>query len=173
MPVAGEEIKRILMAKIASAHGVKGLVKLQPFCEDISLLDTLEIFTSERGGDTLELTIRHADAKHVLAEIEGVQDRDAAQALKNTELWADRAALPEPDEDEYYFEDLKGLAVKHVNGGDAGQVLAVQDFGAGALLEIRPPKGASYYLPFTGEYIPEVNLENGFLVIDPPEGLIE
>lgn len=89
--------KRLCLTQIATAHGVKGLVKLHVFVEDTSLLNGA-LFTSETGPETLSVTLKNATAKHFLAEIEGIKDRDAALALRGTKLYLDREALPEPEE---------------------------------------------------------------------------
>ncbi len=156
--------KNICIGKIAGAHGVRGLVKIFPYCNDPDLLEKV---------DAYRIRLLHSQGKFLLAEIDGIQDRDAAQALKGTELWIDRAALPEPEVDEFYFEDLKGLEVKNLNGTAEGKVIAVQDFGSVPLLEIKPSAGSTYYLPFTKENVPEINISEGFVTINPPEGLVD
>ncbi len=160
----GEGGRKVCVGRIAGAHGVRGDVKIVPYCEDPALLEKVEGFG---------VRILRGHGNFLLAEIEGITDREAAMALKGTELWIERSALPEPEEEEYYFEDLKGLEVRGADGLACGKVVAVQDFGATPLLEIRPVAGASYYLPFTKEYVPEVNLAGGFVSINPPEGLID
>ncbi|MCB9991607.1 MAG: 16S rRNA processing protein RimM [Rhodospirillales bacterium] len=109
--------------------------------------------------------------KYWLAEIGGVNDRDAALELRGTKLWIDRERLPEiDDEDEFYLDDLIGLAVRTADGKDAGKVIAVDNFGAGDLLEIKPLAGDAYYLPFTKDNVPGVNLDKGIVTISSAEG---
>ena len=86
---------------------------------------------------------------------------------------APRAALPEPEEDEYYHADLIGLAAVLRDGSAFGQVRAVHEYGAGDSLEIERPDGRLVLVPFTEAAVPEVDMANGRLVIDPPEGLLE
>ena len=98
-----------------------------------------------------------------------VADKEAADALRGLDLYAPREAFAEPaDEDEFYLIDLIGLTVRHVDGSPLGRVKAVQNFGAGDLLEIEPAQGASYYLPFTRAAVPEVRIAEGVIVADPP-----
>ena len=152
-----QPLKRICVGKISGAHGVKGLVKILPLCEDHSLLE-----------QTLEHTIKikSSAGKHLLAEIEGVASREAADALRHTELHITRDQLPEiEDENSFYYEDLVGLACVDENGTDIGKVIAVQNFGAGDLLEIQPQSGQSILVPFTDETIIEVN-ESGIQLAD-------
>lgn len=155
----------IVIGKIAGAYGVKGAVKIAPFCEDLSLL--------EKAGN-LRISILRMQGEHVVAEIEGVANREDAHALKGTEIYVQRSVMIDPDDGEYYHEDLKGLEVKDATTGKScGRVIAVQDFGAVPLLEISPLSGSSYYLPFTLECVPEVNVAKGFVSVSIPDGLLD
>ncbi|HOO82797.1 MAG TPA: ribosome maturation factor RimM [Alphaproteobacteria bacterium] len=139
---------RICVGRIASAHGVKGLVKLLPFCEDPALLEQALDF---------KITLKNPMGKYMLAEIEGVKDRNAAEALRNTELFVTRDQLPEIDDDDtFYFEDLIGMTCVDENGMEIGHVKAVENFGAGDLLEVQLKSGQEVLLPFTDEYVPEI-----------------
>jgi 16S rRNA processing protein RimM len=141
--------KRICIGKITSAHGVKGLVKILPYGEDTGLLEHAEGF---------KITLKNPMGKFILAEIEGVSDRDAAEALRNTELFIARDKLPEiKDADTFYYEDLLGLKAVDEDGSEIGKITAIENFGAGELLEIRLTSGQDVLVPFTGEYVPEVN----------------
>jgi 16S rRNA processing protein RimM len=98
-----------------------------------------------------------------------VQTRDQAEALRGLKLYIARADLPEPDDDEFYVTDLIGLAVVSPDGEPLGKVKAVQDFGAGDLLEVQPEHGATWYLPFTREAVPEVRIDAGEVVAVKPD----
>lgn len=164
------EDKRLCIAKIAAAHGVKGLVKLHVFAENIDLLNG-KLFTSESGEDTLSITLKNATAKHWLAEIDGITDRDAAEALRGTNLYIDKSALPAPDEGEVYISDLIGLTAIDKDGQEIGKVIAVDNFGAGDLLEIQPIGAESFYLPFNDDTVLEI--QDDKIIVEIPEGLIE
>lgn len=160
---------RVCLGVIATAHGVKGLVKILCHAQDPSLLDGV-LFTSDSGAQTLSIRMKNSMGKYWLAEVEGIHDRDAALALHGTKLWAGRDRLPVPEnEDEFYIEDLVGLKVRDAAGQEAGIVLAVDNFGAGDLLEIKPVSGESYYLAFTKKNVPAVDIAGGTLTIAPPE----
>lgn len=148
--------KDIIIGKIANIHGVKGLVKILPYCEDLSLIEEVS---------THKITLKNQSGKYILASIEGVNSREDAEKLKGTELFVSRDALPEPEDGEFYYEDLKGLKVIDENGNDIGTVKSVDNFGAGDLLEIKHKSGDTFFHPFTDEYVPEVNLENKTLTI--------
>jgi len=107
----------------------------------------------------------------VIARLQGIRDRDAAERLKGQKLHVARTALPKLDEDLYYHSDLIGLEARHADGSSLGQVVAVQDFGAGALLEIRLAQGRTVLLPFSAEAVPEVDLETGHIVVEPAGAL--
>jgi len=106
----------------------------------------------------------------LIVEIEGLNDRDAAQALKGTRLYVERAALPAPeDPEEFYHADLIGLAVETAEGAFIGRVESIEDFGAGPILEIKRASGTALLLPFTRQAVPQVDLAAGRLIADPPK----
>jgi 16S rRNA processing protein RimM len=165
----------VCVGEIAAPHGVRGLVRVRSFTEDPDALTAYGPLTDETGARRFELTLQSAHRGQWLARISGVADRDAAIALRGTRLHVDRAALPAPDEDEFYHADLIGLRAERPDGSALGTVRAVHDFGAGDVLEIAPPPGAgaagSLTVPFTETVVPTVDLDGGRLVVDPPEGL--
>ena len=151
-------MKRVCLGKITGAHGIKGLVKIMPFGDDPYLIgDITPLFTSADGPGTIALTLKNPQGSHFLAEVEGVNDRTKAEGCKGIELFVPREALPEIDEDgAYYIEDLVGMDAKNENGQTVGTVLAVHNFGAGDILEIRQPSGESFMMPFSAETVGEV-----------------
>ncbi len=152
---------------IATAHGVRGLVKILCEADDPHLLDSV-LYTSETGSDTLTLTMKNSMGKYWLAEVAGVADRDAALALHGTKLWIERDNLPELQSNaEFYIEDLIGLRAEDAQGNPAGTVIAAENFGAGDLLEIKPVTGDSYYLPFTEANVSGIFLSERKIVIVP------
>ncbi len=107
----------------------------------------------------------------VIARTPGVSDRTQAERLRGVRLFLERGQLPEAAEDEFYHADLIGLAVELGTGERIGVVAAVQDFGAGALLEVRHERGSTL-LPFTRAVVPRVDLAARRLVVTPPPGLL-
>jgi 16S rRNA processing protein RimM len=158
--------KRILIAEIATSHGVKGLVKVRTFAEDAALLNG-DLFIEETGDKTLTLKLKNAMKDHWLAEVAGITEKNGADALRGTKLYIDRAALPEADDGEYYIEDLKGMRVVDETGKDIGTVIDVVNYGAGDLLDIKPSTGQSFYVPFTDDAI--IDIENKKISIILPE----
>jgi 16S rRNA processing protein RimM len=115
------------------------------------------------GAERRLLTIR-ASGKTAVARLEGVEDRSAAEALRGTLVEVDRSALPPLEEGEYYHADLLGLSAVDREGRSAGTVVAVENFGAGDLLEIEDAGGKRSLIPFK-EGI--ADLEEGRVVLDP------
>ena len=164
--------KRILIGKITTAHGIRGMVKVQSYVEDETLLETDALFTSEEGAKTLSLKLKNPIKDFWLAEVKGVTDRNAAEALRGTELYIDRNALPEADEDEYYIEDMKGMKVVDGQGNDIGIILDIVNYGASDLIDIRPANGGqTFYLPFTDNIVLDVDFEAGIVKVEMPEGI--
>lgn len=154
---------RICIGKIVSAHGVKGLVKILPFCEDLDLLEG-SLYTAETGDETLDISLKNPVGKYLLAQVEGITDRSAAENLKCS-LFIPREALPEARDGEYYVEDLIGLRAMTSEGASVGTVIAAPDFGAGVLLEIRPPAGDTFYIPFQSPHAGDVDLEARTVIV--------
>jgi 16S rRNA processing protein RimM len=120
------------------------------------------------GAPALTLAGGRAQKGALIARAREVADRDQAEALKGLELYVPRAALPTPDEDEFYLADLVGLRAVSAAGKELGRVKSVQNFGAGDLMEIQPEDGPSWWLPFTDEAVPEVKIAEGVVVIVRP-----
>ncbi len=162
-------MKRVCLGKIVGAHGVKGLVKVLPFGDDPLLIETLgPAYTSETGPGTLSIAMKNsAGNKYWLAAVDGVTERNGAEALRGTELYVPRESLPKiENENSFYFSDLVGIKALNDAGKEIGEIIAVQNFGAGDLLEIKPPMGESYYLPFNKEFVKNVDLEGRTMLAD-------
>lgn len=164
--------KRILVGKIATAHGIKGFVKLDVYADDEELLNGT-VFTDETSADTLTLSFKHPAGNQIVASVKGVGDRNRAEELRGTKLYVDRSALPEPEEGEFYYEDLIGMNVVDEQGDALGSVIAVDNFGAGDLLDIRKPGSAeSFYLLFVDDTIISIDAENRVITARLPEELV-
>ncbi len=160
--------KRICIGKISTAHGVKGLVKILPYCEDLSLLQG-SLYIDEKSNKTLNIFQKGLNGKYILAEIEGIDSRETAQALKHS-LYVSREKLPDiEDEDSFYITDLVGLKALSEENEPLGNIKAIQNFGAGDLIEIHPPFGASYFVPFQDEYIISLDLKTQTIILRKAE----
>ncbi len=161
----------ICVAAIAGAFGVKGEVKLKSFTQN--LMDCVHYgpLLSETGRIILTVQASRPVKDAVAVRANEVQTREGAEALKSTKLYVPREALPETQEDDFYYVDLIGLDIKSMSGQRMGTVIAVHEFGAGDMLEIKPPKSAdkqaSYFHPFTKAAVPKVDIAAGRLIIVP------
>ncbi len=164
----------ILVGALGSAVGLKGEVRLASFTEVPEAIADLSPLLSE-DGRTFEITSIRPQTKGLVARIEGVTTREAAEKLKGLALYIPRDALPGPeDKDDFYQADLIGLSAFLVSGEALGEVVAVQNFGAGDLLEIKlASEPRTVLVPFTREIVPEINLEARKLTIDPLPGLLD
>ena len=164
---------RICVGRIAGAHGVQGLIRINSYTEEPMDVAAYGPVTDEDGERMFELEAKRMAKTQVLARIKGVMDRSAAEALRGVRLYVSRDVLPPPADDEFYWEDLVGLVAETVDGKPLGKVLSVQEFGAGEMLEIGKRRGGTTLVPFTRDIVPQIDLQEGKLVIDPPAGLLE
>ncbi|MDF2996759.1 MAG: rRNA processing protein RimM [Xanthobacteraceae bacterium] len=162
---------RILLARIGAPHGVKGEVRLFVFGEDAEALRRYSPLTDEAGKRTFRITALRPGKEHFVARLEGVDTREAAEALTNVGLHVTREQLPPPDnEDDFYHADLIGLAAVSLDGTPFGRIVAVHNFGADDILEIAPTeKGKTLMLPFTKAVVPAVDVKGGTVTVDPAE----
>jgi 16S rRNA processing protein RimM len=165
---------RITLGLITGAHGIRGEVKLKSFTEEPQAIADYGPLDRSDGGGTLEVESLRPSKDGLIARLRGIDDRNAAEALKGVELWVSRDRLPEPEAGEFYQAELIGLAVERRDGDRLGEVVAVHNYGAGDLIEVKLTDGGrTVLLPFTEAVVPVVEPERGRLVADPPEGLIE
>ena len=154
--------RKIALAAVAGAHGVKGEVRLKLFGEGVeSLSRHKDVYV---GGAQRRLIAVRAGGKAAVAKFAGVDDRSAAEALRGTLVEIDRAALPPLADGEYYHADLIGLPAVDGNGAALGTVVAVENYGAGDLLEIKVEGGKRSLIPFKPGI---ADLADGRIVLDP------
>ena len=158
---------KLCVGVVVGAHGVKGQLRIKSFTADPLDMTRYGPLATE-AGKTWRLRGAVAGAKGVVtARVEGIDDRDQAEAAKGTKLYAAREALPAPDEEEFYVADLIGLAAWSVEGAELGVVSQVFDFGAGDVIEVKGPAG-ELLLPFTRRVVPVVDMVGRKLLVDPP-----
>lgn len=160
----------ILVGRCGAAHGIRGEVRVKSFTDPVDAIgDYGPLLLPDGRSLTIERMRPQGDM--LVVKFREVADRTAAERLTNRDLTIPRSALPEPeDEETFYHTDLIGLEVVGAAGEAHGRVVAVQDFGAGDLLEIRADGTKSFLLPFTRAFVPVVDLAAGRVVIAPPEG---
>jgi 16S rRNA processing protein RimM len=166
-----EPAGRVCVGIVTGPHGVRGAVRLKSFTavpEDVARYGPVE----DESGRCFALSIIGVAKGVLIARLAGVEDRDQAEALRGLRLYLPRAALPAPQQDEYYHADLIGLRAVLVDGTPVGRVCAVHDFGAGDVVEIERQAAPPALVPFTRAVVPTVDLTAGKLVVDPPPGLL-
>ncbi|MCW1402274.1 ribosome maturation factor RimM [Novosphingobium sp. MW5] len=148
--------KPVTLAAIIGAHGITGEVRLKLFGEGVDSLRRFRAF----NDSALTLVKLKDDGKGgAIARFAEVTDRTAAEALRGTALTVPRSALPDLPEGEYYHADLLGLAAVSDEGEALGMVIAVENFGAGDVVEIQRPNGKKFMVPMRAEAVPEWNGE--------------
>jgi 16S rRNA processing protein RimM len=150
---------RVLLGRIAGAHGIRGEVLVRTFTQAPESIGAYGPLSDGSGTRTFTIESVRVTAKGVVARLKGVADRNAAEALKGIELYIARERLPAATEGEFYHADLIGLAAVDGEGRHVGEIVAVHNFGAGDLIEVRLAGSAKTELvPFTDEAVPEVDL---------------
>lgn len=161
-PPSRGRAKRVALAAVAGAHGVKGELRLKLFSDSVdSLARHPRLFV---GGRELKLSDIKDGGKTAIARFEGVSDRSAAEALRGELVEIDRDQLPPLEEGEYYHADLVGLPCVDEDGRTLGTVVAVENFGAGDLLEVERSDGKRSLIPF---HDPIARLEEAKVILDP------
>ena len=161
------EKERVCLGVISGVHGIKGEVKVKSFTvadKDIGSYGTLE---NKDASKTFVLKVIGRSKELLRCKIKGIDDRNAAETLIGTELYVNREVFPDLEDDEYYLADLIGLKVFEQSSEiEVGTVAGVYNFGAGDILEIKVKATSKLeMLPFTKEYVPEVKVKEGFVVV--------
>jgi 16S rRNA processing protein RimM len=167
--VAETKPDRILLGRIAGAHGIRGEVLIKTFTAAPENIGAYGPLSDETGTRTFKLKSARATPKGVVARLQGVDDRNGAEALRGIALYIERDRLPEAAEDEFYHADLVGLAAVSPDGKPVGEIIAVQNYGAGDLLEIRLAGSSKTELvPFTDAAVPQVDVAARRVVVLMP-----
>ena len=163
-----------LVGIVRGVRGLKGEVRIESLTDDPEAIGAYGPLFDKAGQNPLMLRVTGRTGKgQVLAWIEGVTDRDGAEAMKGRELYIPRSMLPPTEPDEYYATDLVGLTAERMDGTRLGLVRSVEDYGAGVLAEIEGGPFNGLLVPLSGTTVVEVDLAGGRLVIDPPPGLLD
>jgi 16S rRNA processing protein RimM len=154
------------MGRVAAPYAVKGWIKVQPFTEYLDSLLDYPVWHLGRAGRWQPYQVLEAKVhgKHLVASLEAVADRNAAQALAGMEVAVPRDEMPEADEGEYYWDELVGLEVINLAGEDLGRVEGLLETGAHDVLQVAGER--QRLIPFTAPILVEVDLESGRIVVD-------
>ena len=163
----------VLLAEIGAPHGVRGELRVKSHTGDPEAIGDYGPLSDDKGRTYTVRTLRYLKDDMLVVAFAEVPDRTAAEKLTRTRLYVDRAALPEPDDEEFYHADLLGLSVETTAGDVVGTVVAVPNFGADDLLEVARPGRKSVFVPFTRAVVPTVDIKGRRIVIDPPAALLQ
>ena len=162
---------RVCVGRIGAAHGTRGEVRLWSFTADPMAIKDYGALATADGTRSFTIETLRPGKDFLVARLVGIADRTAAEALCNLDLYIARERLPPADADEFYHSDLIGLAVVAGDGRTLGSVVALHNFGATDLIEVRPTVGSTtVMLPFTEAVVPVVDVAGGRIVVDPPAG---
>jgi 16S rRNA processing protein RimM len=161
---------QVLLGEITGVHGIRGDILVRAHTATPEAIASYGPLTDQSGTKKISLKIVRVTDKGIVAKVEGITDRTAAEGLRGTKLFIARDRLPEPETAEYYHADLIGLKAVAEDGSELGEIVSVQNFGAGDLLELKPLSGsASEFIPFENEWVPHVDLDTGIVVINRPQ----
>ncbi len=168
--MAADTARRVIVARIGAAHGIKGEVRVKSFTA--TPLDATR-YGPLAAADGRLFTVASArvipsSPDMLVVRFREVADRNQAETLTGIDLSVSRDRLPKAEDDEFYHADLIGLAAVTADGAPVGTVVAVPNYGAGDLLEVAPPQGMTLLFPFTRAAVPEIDLAGGKIVVAPP-----
>lgn len=162
--------KLVCVGVVASPHGVRGELNILSYLEDNSFFSSHTSYCNKAGDKYYTLRIKGVKQRFLIAAMENVTDRNMAEALKGTELYVPRSLLSQPDEEEFYYDDLVGLAVHTPDQKNYGKVVGVYNFGASDVIELTVTKtGKVVMYPFTKEVVPEISVAEEYILVVPPE----
>ncbi|MDR3528834.1 MAG: ribosome maturation factor RimM [Rhizomicrobium sp.] len=166
----------VLLAVVLGAHGLKGEVRVKTFT---ATPEQLSAYGPLHGKDGRAFTVKllrpgvgAAKAHEAVVGFAEITDRNAAEAMKGTELFVARTALPEAETDEFYHADLIGLDADDGEGRRIGKVLSVQNYGAGDVLVLVTETGDEIWLAFTRENVPEIDVKGGRIIVAVPDEIV-
>lgn len=160
--------KPILVGEITKPHGLKGFVKLRSFTHNPKDIFDFQKLYGKDFSKTYKINQKSAEKEGVfIVEVEGVSNKDEVESLRHTGLFIKRHQLPEAQENEFYHSDLEGLKVL-TDKKKSGTILRILNFGAGEMLDIKWDDGTEETVPFTNDFVEEINLKEGFVRVVLP-----
>lgn len=159
---------KVCVGAVVGAHGVRGQVRVKSFTADPADVAAYGPVESEDGTKRYKLMVMGEAKGLIIVRLDGVTDRDAAEALRGTKFFVPRDRMPETEEDEFLYSDLVGLRAEDADGTVIGTVRGVADYGAGEVLDIGCAGGGAFMVPFTKLAVPVVDVAQGRVVVEPP-----
>ena len=162
-------MSKVCIGQIVNVHGIKGVVKIRPYLNNPMDIGQFGPVSDKDGNRSFKITVQGRKGMFVLAAIQGITDRTQAEALKGLNLYVDRNQLPE-QKDGFYYCDLIGMTVLE-NGLPFGTVVAVQNYGAGDILDVKTTKGRTFSFDFSKATFPRVDIQAREMDLVLPEGM--
>jgi 16S rRNA processing protein RimM len=170
----------LVVGRVVKAHGITGEVVVDVRTDDpwgrFAAGTSLRARARDKTERTYVVSSMREHGARLLVRLDGVESRDAADALRGSLFIVDTAELPAIDDpDEFYDHQLEGLRVRTVTGRDVGTVGEVLHTAGGELLSVRPAEGAGteILVPFVAAMVTSVSVADGLIEIDPPDGLLD
>ncbi len=162
--------ERVAVGVVVGAHGIRGQVKIKSFTTNPYDITAYGTILNKDGTRRFDLSIDAETKGTLIATLKGVKDRNAAELMRGTELFVAKDRIPEPEEDEFYYDDLIGLEVRAENGEVLGSISAVQNYGAGDVVEMKLASTNQKELyPFTKATFPSLHIAEGYCIADLPD----
>ncbi len=171
-----ENADLISIARISSPHGIKGALNVRPYGSDHSFLSYSHFFIPTENREFQEYRVVSSRLKKpgsIILVLAGVDDRNRAEELAGSEIYIKRDMLPEPDEDEDYWQDLIGLRVVTQDGSAVGVIKNILETAGHDIYVVRSENGKEILIPAVKDIVRDVHLEEGVCVIEPPDGLLD
>ena len=159
---------RICVGAIVGSHGLQGSVKVKSFMVITDDIVAYGPLTDKHGKRSFKLDLISSNKKGLVVKISGITDRTASEELRGLELYLSRDLLPDLKEGEFYYSDLVGLMVENMNGEIIGTVSMIDNYGAGEVMEVDLQGGGKVMYKMSLGVVPEIDLKNGRIVVNPP-----
>jgi len=159
----------VLLGVVVGVQGLKGEVRVKTFTEAPERLGNYGALRTPEGRKLEIAALRVSKSDGAIIRFKGIDDRDSAERLVNAKLLIERSSLPATAADEFYHADLVGLRAQDREGRLIGEVGAVHNFGAGDVIEIERLGGGTLLLPFTRDFVPNIDFANGWVTVSEPE----
>jgi 16S rRNA processing protein RimM len=159
----------IILGVVTAVQGLKGEVRVKTFTEAPGRLADYGVLHTSEGRKLEIVALRVSKADGAVVRFKEIDDRDSAERLVDAKLLVERAALPATDANEFYHADLIGLRAQDSEGRVIGTVRAIHNFGAGDVIELERLGGGALLLPFNGDFVPGVDVANGYITVSEPE----
>jgi 16S rRNA processing protein RimM len=165
----------IALGRITSPHGIRGAVNIHSYGDNDAFAHYSHLFL-RKAGELARYDIASCRSKKpgsFIVQFRGVSDRNAAEELAGSEVFLDRASLPEPEPDEVYWHDIIGLDVVLVHGERVGRIINILETGGHDVYVVKTGKGGEVLVPAVMDIVTDIDTETGICTIDPPPGLLE